>query len=139
VVCSEGSDESQVTDFDSSTRQDLPPAPQPLISQTYCSGSLAWVLLIPTVEGKSAMLKISVIGGRTQPRDPERQANRVPPRGANDRVKGGQEGGQRARCYAYVKTTWTLRIVFLLWSVISIALILASIAHACTLVRPVAW
>jgi hypothetical protein len=129
VVCS-GSDESQVTDFDSSTRQDPPPAPQPLISQTYCSGSLAWVLLISTVEGISTMLKISVIGGRTQPRDPERQVNRVPGRRANDHVKGGQEKGQRARCYAYVKTTWTLRIVFLLWSVISIALILASIAHA---------
>lgn len=85
---------------------------------------MAWVLLIPTVEGKSTMLKISVTDGRTQPRDPERQANRVPGRGANDHVKGGQEKGQRARCYAYVKTTWTLRIVFLLWSVISIALML---------------
>ena len=75
------------------------------------------------------MLKISVTSGRSQPRDLERQANRVPGRGADDQVKGGQEKGQRARCYAYMKTTWTLRVVFLLWSVISIALILASIAH----------
>jgi hypothetical protein len=93
----------------------------------------------PHCRGKSTMLKISVIGGHIQPRDPERQANRVPGRGANDYVKGGQEKGQRARCYAYVKTTWTLRIVFLLWSVISIALVLASIAHTCTIARPDAW
>jgi len=77
------------------------------------------------------MLKISVIGGRTQPRDPGRQASRVARRGARDRAKDGQEGGQRARFYAYGKTkvTWTLRIVFLLWLVVSIALILTSIAR----------
>jgi hypothetical protein len=87
------------------------------------------------------MLKISVRGGRSQPRDPGRQASRVARRGARDRAKDGQEGGQRARFYAYGKTkvTWTLRIVFLLWLVVSIALILTSIAHACTLARPEAW
>jgi hypothetical protein len=102
---------------------------------------LAWVLLIPLVEGKSTMLKIYVKGGSTQPRDLGRQANRVLGRGAKDSMKDGQEGGQRPRFYAYgkIKVTRTVRIVFLLWLVVSIALILTAIAHACTIARPEAW
>jgi hypothetical protein len=39
------------------------------------------------------------------------------------------------RCFASGKTklTWTLRIVFLLWLVVSIVLILTAISHACTI------
>jgi len=73
-------------------------------TRTYNSCLLACVLLIPLLEEKGPMPKSSAIKFWT-----------------------------RKFSFGKTRLTWTLRIVFLLWLVVSIVLVLTTISHARTI------